>query len=100
MATEICVTVEDDGSFTVEAEEKQVEDQEEGSEDTGNEQQFKTIDEALAAVKQMAEQASLAPPQDEAEPMPEEGGEPPPTAPGEEEDAAMMQNFRPGSTGR
>lgn len=96
MATEICITVEDDGTFTVEAEEASAEAQEEQAEPTGNEQKFKTVDEALAAAKQLIDSSSLAPPADQdPNAMPEAETPAEDTAPGEEEDA-MVGSFRKG----
>lgn len=91
MATEICITVEDDGSFSVETEEKQAEAQEESAEPTGNEQKFKTADEALAAVKQMLDAVSMQPT--------DQGGldaeNPAEASAPEEEQDAMAQSFQP-----
>ena len=79
MAKEICLTIEDDGSFSVGIEDVQAESAE--TEPTG--QKFNTLKEALSAVMQFAQSASI-------------GGE---TMEAEETDA-MAQSFRPGTTQR
>jgi len=97
MATEICLTIEDDGTFSVGTEDAQAEATEdqgtgqgaEGGEDEGNEQQFKTLAEALAAVKQLAQSATMGPEQAAGE---EDQG-------GEDETGAMMGAFKPKGQG-
>lgn len=90
MATEICITLEDDGSFTVDAEAREQESAE-AEAPSETEQKFKTADEALNAAKQMLDAASMNPA--------DQGGmdtENPTeaAAPGEEEDA-MSASYAP-----
>ncbi len=90
--TTIELTIKDDGTFEVETEEAQAE-QQEAPETPGTGQQFKTLAEALKAISQMAQQASMAPP--EQGPGDDTGADQ-----GGQEEQAMMDNFQPGSTGR
>ena len=60
----------------------------------GNEQKFQSLDEAIAAIKQMAEAGSMQPQEEPGEGTPQEEG-----SPDEEEENAMMGGFRPGVRG-
>lgn len=75
---EICLTIENDGSFTVETEDATQEAPEEAKEPSGNEQTFKSLDEALAAIKSMASSGGIAP------------------SPMDQESQAMNASYRPG----
>ena len=96
MATEICLLIDDDGKLYVSTEDKQAEATEGGApEDKGT--PVGSIDEALAAIKEMAQAGSMAPPpgSEEVPPAPSEAA---PSAAGgsPEEEAAMMQSFQGG----
>lgn len=78
MAIEITLCIEDDGTMYVKSGEKEVAE----VEDEGTKAPVKSIDEALQAIKQIAESAGVM-------------SEPDPMAEQNEETAAMEQNFRP-----
>ena len=93
MATEICLEIDDDGTMTVSTETKEQEASEQESE--GNEgTPVKDIAQALELIKQMAEQASMAPP------VSGENPEDEPPADENAEESAMNSAYRPGVTGR
>jgi hypothetical protein len=101
MATEICLTIADDGKMYVSSEEAAME-MAEGAEPMGGEDKgtpVANIDEALAAIKELAQAGSMAPVQGDVE-LPAAPSEAQPPAqvpagaagqPGEEE--AMLQAF-------
>jgi hypothetical protein len=90
--TEICLRVADDGSMTISTEQPETA-AEEMAEPQGTPVASK--EEAIAAFTQMLD--ALLPPTA----PPEEGAvDPNAMAPGAEEEAAMSQAFRPGTTGR
>jgi hypothetical protein len=91
MAMEICICVEDDGSITVEAGEKE-ESLEQESAEGGNKTPVKSIEEALAVAKQALESASMAPPAEGMEEPTAEAGTPMEDPMAEED--AMASNFQ------
>ena len=95
MSTRVEICAEDDGTFTVDAETSDVEAAE--KEPSGNEQTFKTMEEAIMAAAQMLKEASMAPPEDASQIEPDEGMPEEEQASMEEEDA-MTGSFKPQRT--
>ena len=97
MARTIELTIADDGSMTVSTGQAEPPEQEQA--EGGQRMPVKSLDEALAAIKQLASAAAM--PQDAQQPDAETPGEG--QAAGEEDDgqeAAMMGSYRGGVTGR
>ena len=94
MATEICIKINGDSTFSVETEEKP-EEMQEG--ETGNGQQFGSVEEVISAVTQMLQAAGTQgnpeqPPTDPNAPA-DDGSGAPPTDDGVENEA-MLASYR------
>jgi len=97
MSTKFSLCLEDDGTITVETEEVEAaEPIEEEQAEGGQKTPVKSVDEGLAMIKQLAEAASMSPPEGEGMGMEEEKPTEDPALAAGQEDEAMMGGFRKG----